>query len=114
MAIDVDADSLAAMCFRRVPKDVVARDVVLAALWHLYLKAAQAGLKVEGRTFRHSLLGKRAGLSARDYRAALEELQGDGLIGKANNGYCLTPRGLLRSASWSTLIAPWKSLTQHR
>lgn len=95
MAIELGGDELAAMCFRRVPSDVVPRDVILAALWHLYCEAAAKEHLIEGRTFRHTLLGKRAGLPARDYRAGLEELRREGLVGGANNGYCLTPKGFM-------------------
>jgi DNA-binding GntR family transcriptional regulator len=93
MSIQVDADELVELCFRRVPEDVVARDVVLAALWHLLVKCAQLGLSIEGRTIRHTHLGQRAGLHRTDFRAALAELEQDGLIGKSNNGYCLTRLG---------------------
>lgn len=93
MAINVEARELVALCFRRVPHDVVPRDVVLAALWHLLVKCAQLGLSVEGRTIRHTHLGQRAGLHRADFRAALGELEQDGLIGKENNGYCLTRHG---------------------
>jgi predicted transcriptional regulator len=94
MAIDLEPDALAELCFRRVPTDVVPRDVILAALWHLYVKAAALDLPIDGdRTFRHTLLGKRSGLPASTYRATLRELAGEGLIGEARNGYCLTRRG---------------------
>jgi predicted transcriptional regulator len=93
MAINVDPDDLVAMCFRRVPDDVVGRDVVLAALWHLLVEHAQRGLPIEGRTIRHTHLGQRAGIHKTDFRAALIALEHDGLIGRANNGYCLTRRG---------------------
>jgi hypothetical protein len=79
---------------RRVPTDVVPRDVVLAALWHLYVKSAQDGFPARpDRTFRHTLLGKRAGLDKTQYRAAIHELLGDGLIFEERNGYGLTRRG---------------------
>jgi len=93
MAISVNPDDLVAMCFRHVPDDVVGRDVVLAALWHLLVEHAQRKLSIEGRTIRHTHLGQRAGLHRSDFRAALVELEHDGLIGRANNGYCLTRRG---------------------
>ncbi len=89
----VEPDDLVALCFRRVPADVAGRDVVLAALWHLLVEHAKRGLSVEGRTIRHTHLGQRAGLHRTDFRAALVELKRDGLIGRASNGYCLTPRG---------------------
>lgn len=84
---------LASMCFRRVPDDVNDRDVVLAAIWHLLIEYAGCGLPIEGRTVRHTHLGKRAGLRGKDFNAALRELERDRLIGSANNGYCLTPGG---------------------
>jgi hypothetical protein len=93
MAIEVGPDALTALCFRRVPHDVVNRDVVLAALWQLLVEHAQLGLAIAGRTIRHTHLGKRSGLRATDFRAALAELQRDGLIGSGNNGYCLTSGG---------------------
>ncbi len=82
-----------ALCFRRVPDDVCARDVVLAALWQLLVEHAQRGLSVTGRAIRHTHLGQRAGLHRSDLKAALAELERDGLIGRADNGYCLSPRG---------------------
>lgn len=98
---------LASLCFRRVPSDVVDRDVVLAALWHLLLEYAKLGLSIEGRTIRHTHLGKRAGLRKADFKA---ELRHDGLIGGADNGYCLTRRGYgavreLVDADWSIALA---------
>lgn len=81
------------MCFGGVPEDVSRRDVVLAALWHLTVKAAQLGLPVDGRTFRHTLVGQRAGIRSAEYREALKELLDDGLITQARNGYGLTRRG---------------------
>lgn len=92
MLID-DANDLAALCFRRVPGDVVDRDVVLAAFWHLLVEYAKRGLPIEGRAVRHPHLGKRSGLRATDFRAALADLLQDGLISRSENGYCLTPRG---------------------
>jgi hypothetical protein len=91
--IEADPDELAALCFRRVPRDVIDRDVVLAALWHLLVEYAKRGLSIDGRTVRHTHLGKRAGLRKADFNAALGELRRDGLIGGADNGYCLTRRG---------------------
>jgi hypothetical protein len=93
MTVELATEELATMCFRRVPDDVVGRDVVLAALWHLLLECAKRGIPIEGRTIRHTHLGKRAGLRGPDFRAAVAELEHDGLIGRAANGYCLTPRG---------------------
>jgi len=93
MAIEVGPGDFAALCFRRVPDDVVGRDVVVAALWHLLVEHAQRELCVAGRTIRHTHLGKRSGLHKADFRTALIELERDGLIGRANNGYCLTRRG---------------------
>ncbi len=93
MAVDLSQDELAGLCFRRVPADVVGRDVVLAALWSLLVEFAKRGLSIEGRTVRHTHLGKRAGLRRPDFGTALAELRADGLIGGADNGYCLTPRG---------------------
>jgi DNA-binding GntR family transcriptional regulator len=93
MAVNVGPDDLVALCFRRVPDDVIGSDVVLAALWHLLVEHAKRELSVGGRTIRHTHLGKRAGLHKADFRAALAELERDGLIGRANNGYCLTRRG---------------------
>ncbi len=95
MAVDIEPDVLVDLCLRRVPSDIAARDVILAALWHLYIKAAVVGLPTDAdRTFRHTLLGRRCGLPAGQYRAALRELESEGLIGSARNGYCLTkPRG---------------------
>jgi hypothetical protein len=46
MAISVDVDTLAARCFRHVPRDVAARDVP-AALWHLLLEYAKKELTKE-------------------------------------------------------------------
>lgn len=93
MAIKANHNDLAVLCFRRVPEDVVDRDVVLAALWHLLIEYAKRGLSIEDRTVRHTHLGKRAGLRKADFNAALAELRRDGLIGGADNGYCLTGRG---------------------
>jgi hypothetical protein len=88
-----DLATLATLCFRRVPDDVFDRSVVLAALWHLLVEYAKRGLSIEGRTIRHTHLGKRAGLRKADFNAALEELRRDRLIGGADNGYCLTALG---------------------
>lgn len=93
MAVNLDPDDLAAMCFRRVPHDVVGRDVVLAALWHVLVDYAKRGFPIEGRAVRHTHLGKRAGLRAADFRTAIAELEHERLIGRADNSYCLTPRG---------------------
>jgi predicted transcriptional regulator len=93
VAINIDVDNMAMLCFRRVPRDVVARDVVLAALWHLLLEHAKRELPVEGRAVRYTHLGPRAGLHRADLKAALAELEHDGLIGRSNNSYCLTRRG---------------------
>lgn len=93
MSVELSHDQLAELCFKRVPDDVVGRDVVLAALWHLTLEFAKRRLPIEGRMIRHTHLGKRAGLRAHDFRAAIAELQRDGLIGAADNGYCLTRPG---------------------
>jgi hypothetical protein len=94
MAVAASGELLAEMCFRRVPGDIVDRDVVLAALWHLHLAALRGGFAVSsGRTFRHTLLGARCGLRATDFRAALNELQRDGLIFSALNRHGLTRRG---------------------
>jgi hypothetical protein len=92
MATDHPPD-LAALCFRRVPADVVDRDVVLAALWNLLIEYAKRDFSIEGRTVRHTHLGKRAGLRKADFNAALAELRRDRLIGGADNGYCLTRLG---------------------
>ncbi len=81
------------MCFRRVPEDVVGRDVVLAALWNLLIEFAKRGFSIEGRSVRHTHLGKRAGLRGTDFRSALAELEHDGLVSRVANGYCLTRRG---------------------
>lgn len=89
----VAADELAAMCFRRVPDDVVGRDVVLAALWNLLLEYAKRDFPIEGRAIRHTHLGKRAGLRAADFRAALAELEREGIISRVYNSYCLTRKG---------------------
>jgi hypothetical protein len=86
-------DDLAALCFRRVPHDVVDRDVVFAALWHLLVEYAKRGLPIEGRTIRHTHLGKRCSLRRADFNAALAELRSGGLIGAVDNGYCLTGLG---------------------
>lgn len=86
-------EDVAALCFRRVPDDVVDRDVVLAALWNLLVEHAKRRLPIEGRTIRHTHLGKRSGLRATDFRAAVAQLQREGLVGGAQNGYCLTRRG---------------------
>jgi hypothetical protein len=95
VSLNLDASELATLCFRRVPDDVDGRDVVLAHLWQLLIEHAQRGLPVAGRTIRHTHLGRRAGLRGTDFRTALAELQQEGLIGKANNGYCLTSRGFV-------------------
>lgn len=95
VAAESDPNNLATLCFRRVPEDVKDRDVVLAALWHLLIEYAKNELPIAGRTIRHTHLGKRAGLRRADFNAALAELRCDGLIGGAENGYCLTPRGYM-------------------
>jgi hypothetical protein len=94
MSIDLQPDVLAAMCFTRAPADIDGRDVVLAALWHLYIKAARDGLPTrQDRTFRHTLVGQRSGLAKTQFRSALRELLGDGLVFEERNGYGLTRHG---------------------
>ncbi|MGO9488245.1 MAG: hypothetical protein ACLQBB_04355 [Solirubrobacteraceae bacterium] len=44
----LNPDALAELCFRRVPTDVVPRDVIVAALWSLYVKALLQGLETQG------------------------------------------------------------------
>jgi predicted transcriptional regulator len=86
-------DELAALCFCRVPRDVVDRDVVLAALWHLLVEYAKRELPITGRSIRHTHLGKHSGLRSTDFRAALAQLEREHLILRSQNGYCMTPRG---------------------
>jgi hypothetical protein len=95
MDTNPESFDLADPCFHRVPTDVVARDVVLAAIWHLYVAAAVAGLPTRpDRTFRHTLLGKRCGLAGKNYRAALAQLEDEGLLVRGLNSWRLTkPRG---------------------
>ena len=92
-AIELDGDQLAALCFTRVPPDVVPRDVVLAALWQLCVRAARLGFDTHpDRTFLHTLLGERSGLARAAFRTAVADLERDGLIFKDRNGYGLTKR----------------------
>lgn len=94
MSVDVELYVLAAMCFTRVPADIVGPDVVLAALWHLYVKGARDGLPTRpDRTFRHTLVGQRSGLGATQFRAAIGQLQREGKIFEERNGYGLTRHG---------------------
>jgi hypothetical protein len=89
---DLDPEQLARLCFRRTPHDVVDRDVVLAALWHLHRRSAEIDLPA-GSPHRAGLLGRDTGLRAHDYRAALAELVKDGLVTRDCRGVSLTRRG---------------------
>jgi hypothetical protein len=91
--MDIPPEELATLCFRRVPGDVVDRDVVLAALWSLLVEFAKRDLPITGRSVRQTHLGKRAGLRRADFRAALAMLEREHIVGRSENGYCLAPRG---------------------
>jgi hypothetical protein len=94
VATGVEPDELAELCFRRPLGDVAPRHLVLAALWKLYVTATAEGLEMpRGRTFGHTLLAKRSGLGAWQYRSALRELRIDGLLFQDRNGYGLTRAG---------------------
>jgi len=76
-----------------VPADIVARDVVLGALWHQHLTAVLLGYGAD-TPIRHTRLGKASGLRAHDYRGALHELIAMGLVTPAGvNSYALTRAG---------------------
>ena len=91
MATSIDPQDLGRLCFRKTPNDVIDRDVVLAALWHLHRRAVEIGGRVDS-TFKSRHLGQAAGLRTTDYRAALDELVAAGQVHQ-------DPRGMVSMTS---------------
>jgi len=77
--------------FSRVPADIVARDVVPQAPWHL-VQTAHAGLPARAdRTFQHTPLVQRSGVGASTFWAALRELLRQALTFSTPTGHRFTP-----------------------